>query len=182
VKTCAAVIQSLRQREPEAFALKTIHWQLFCVLTFRSAVPFESSRKKLLVSWLREFEKQLPGVDYRRILIVSRFELGKRGRRGHLHLCIAGLPQDLILGGLLPRSAARWWRQLGGGIACVRVYDSSRDGLEYVLKRPVAVHTHTLIDRPDRPVRFDELVPTLSDSVLKTMRRSRHVRDGASRT
>lgn len=179
---CSNATHSGWRSEPEAFALRWIHWQLFCVLTFRSAIPFESSRKRLLVAWLREFEKWLPGVDYRSIMVVSRFELGKRGQRGHLHLCMAGLPQNLILDGL-SRSAARWWRQLGGGIACVRVYDPLRDGLGYVLKRPVANHhTYAVIDRPDRTVRFDELMPTLSDSVLKTMRRSRHVRDGASRT
>lgn len=145
-------------------------------------MPFESSRRKLLVSWLREFEKNIPGADYRRIMIVSRFERGGRLQRGHLHLCMAGLPFDNYSESLC-RYAAEWWRQLCGGIADIQLYDPTRDGLGYMLKQPVATQpAYTGWDRPDRIDRLEELMPTLSDALIQAIKRSRYVRDGASRT
>ena len=145
---------------------------------FDPPCPLNQADGKLLVSWLREFEKNLPGVDYRRIMIVSRFERGGRVQRGHLHLCMAGLPFDNYSDSLC-RYAAKWWRQLCGGIADIHLYDLTRDGLGYMLKQPVATQpAYAEWDRPDRIDRLEELMPTLSDAI----KRSRYVRDGAPRT
>lgn len=168
--------------EPEAYALRKVYWQFFGTLTFRSEMPFESSRRKLLVSWLREFEKHIPELDYRSIMLVSRLEFGGRLGRGHVHLCMAGLPRQIETEAIA-RGAEKWWRRLCGGLAQIQVYDPALDGLGYVLKQPV-VHQHQYAswDRPHLHVRWDELMPTLSDALLKAMKRSRYVRDGASCT
>jgi hypothetical protein len=72
------------------------------------------------------------GVHFSRILWCLRRERGESTGRLHQHAVIAGLH---------PYAGARnclalmsQWESLGGGIARVSVYNSSLDGLDYILK------------------------------------------------
>jgi len=71
-------------------------------------------------------------VHFSEILWCLRRERGESTGRWHQHAVIAGLP---------PSAGARncfalmsQWESLGGGMARVSVYNSSLDGLDYILK------------------------------------------------
>jgi hypothetical protein len=72
------------------------------------------------------------GVHFKKILWCLRRESGESTGRWHLHAVIAGLPPSAG-----PRTCLAMmsqWEGLGGGIARVSVYNSSLDGLDYILK------------------------------------------------
>jgi hypothetical protein len=71
-------------------------------------------------------------VHFSEILWCLRRESGESTGRWHLHAVIAGLPPSV--GARNCFAVMSQWERLGGGIARVSVYNSSLDGLDYILK------------------------------------------------
>jgi len=151
---------------PEAFALRWVSWQLFATLTFRS--PTRHARHRtVLFTWVRDVAHSCH-VHFRRVLWLARYELGRTIGNGHYHLCIAGLPIESVGPAHCRTYEASWWRR--GGLAQIESYDRARDGLGYVLKRPNLPSRH-VCDGDFRDHQDNDFIPTLSDSLIETMRR-----------
>jgi hypothetical protein len=71
-------------------------------------------------------------VHFSEILWCLRRERGESTGRLHLHAVIAGLPPSAGPRNCLALMSQ--WESLGGGMARVSVYNSSLDGLDYILK------------------------------------------------
>jgi hypothetical protein len=141
---------------PEAFALRLFRWEVFATLTFRkiSRRGF-GARKAILFAWLRDVA-DTNRVHFKRLIWVAQYEFGRRGEGGHFHLCVAGLR-------LLPCRdyEALWYRR--AGFAQVEPYDKARDGIGYILKRPL--RGGSIVE--------DQYPPMLSDSCFEALRRGR---------
>ena len=71
-------------------------------------------------------------VHFTEVLWCLRRERGESTGRLHQHAVIAGLPPSAGARNCLALMSQ--WERLGGGIARVSVYNSSLDGLDYILK------------------------------------------------
>ena len=71
-------------------------------------------------------------VHFKKVLWCLRRESGEATGRWHLHAVIAGLPPSAGPRNCLALMSQ--WEALGGGMARVSRYDSSLDGLDYILK------------------------------------------------
>ena len=116
---------------PELHALAAVNWQYFCSFTFRSEKDYRRFGPQMFFTLLRTQAKHW-GVHFKKVLWCLRRERGESTGRWHFHAVIAGLP---------PSAGARncpalmsQWESLGGGIARVSQYNSSLDGLDYILK------------------------------------------------
>jgi hypothetical protein len=114
------------------YTLQRVHWQSFGSLTFKSAKMPERIRVTMFFALVRcvcRWHK----VPFRNCVWALRQEPGEITGRLHFHFLIAGLPPYAV-------QVATWmsikaqWERLGGGMARVREYDSSKQGLEYTLK------------------------------------------------
>jgi hypothetical protein len=148
---------------PEAWRLRQIHWQFFVTLTFVNPMPAMMAQCIATFSWLREVAANAD-THFKRLLWVRRYELGKTDGRGHFHLCIAGLPSGYTTQSFTRQTEALW-RQRTGGLADIRRYQPTRDGIGYILK--------TAQDMPGLITNQDEQYPTLSKSLFATLRRGR---------
>ena len=116
---------------PELHALAAVHWQYFCSFSFRSEKHCARLGPQMFVALVRTQARSFR-VHFSEMLWCLRRERGESTGRWHQHAVIAGLP---------PAAGARnclalmsQWESLGGGIARVSQYDSSLDGLDYILK------------------------------------------------
>ncbi len=155
---------------PEGHALRQISWQLFVTLTFRDP-PLRPRRLKLLFAFLREVADADPNLQFRDLLWCVRWEKKLPDGLGHYHLCVAG-------GGPNSFSPARqhlseWWRLKTGAIADVQPYVDALDGIGYVLKLPTTLAALQAWKALERTHEWDELQPTLSDSIYRFLRGSR---------
>jgi hypothetical protein len=154
---------------PEAFRLRSFLWQLFATLTFRDPPPPRSRCKAMLFAWLRNVAHSSHVHFKYHLLWLARYELGRKTDNVHYHLCIAGLPVEFVKTQGCRAYESLWWTR-GGGFAQIEPYDPARDGVGYLLKLSdpafYAVHGGDLKDNGD------EWLPTLSDSLIKMMRRS----------
>ncbi len=151
---------------PEAYALRSIIWQIFATFTFVDDSVLLQKRKSVLFAWLREVARHSK-THFKQVLWVTRYELGRRTLRGHFHVCIGGLkckPSALDC-----RRFEFLWRYRTGAIAVVTPYDPARDGVGYALKR-----AWTANQLGSNPGDEEECGPTLSDSIIRcVMRRGR---------
>lgn len=158
-------------RMPEAYALRKVRWQFFVTLTFVSDTLSSSTRKILMFSWLRELADLASHTHFRQLLWVSRFERGQ-GLRGHLHLCIAGIPLSLVTVEFCKKLEAAWTNRARAR-AEVLLYDHARDGVGYIMKIPGPRH-ETGSGHGMSPNDGDgDMNPTLSNSLFATIRRGR---------
>jgi len=122
------------------YTIQRVDWQFFGTLTFRGAnVP---QRKRLLMwscfrSCVGNWFKVRPQV----LSWVLRQEAGEITKRLHFHFLIGNLPSSAIN---LSTCVAmcRVWERVGGGIARVRLFDSSvrsSDGAEAYLCKCLGV-------------------------------------------
>jgi hypothetical protein len=117
---------------PEIHALSNVRWQLFSTLTFKSLKVNDATKLKMFFALMRRQAANF-GVHFRQILWVLRYELGESTGRPHFHALIAGLPDTAVQSSTC-FSFMKIWESLGGGIARVRVFDSTLAGVEYILK------------------------------------------------
>ena len=71
-------------------------------------------------------------MHFSEIFWCLRREPGESTGRWHLHAVIAGLPPSAGARNCLALMSQ--WESLGGGMERVSIYDSSLDGLDYILK------------------------------------------------
>ena len=116
---------------PELHSLAAVNWQYFCTLTFRGEKQCKRFGPQMFVALLRT---QANGwnVHFKKVLWCLRRESGESTGRWHLHAVIAGLPPSAGPRNCLALMSQ--WETLGGGMARVSRYDSSLDGLDYILK------------------------------------------------
>jgi hypothetical protein len=116
---------------PELHALAAVHWQYFCSFSFRSEKHCVRFGPQMFVALVRTQARSFR-VHFSEILWCLRRERGESTARLHLHAVIAGLPPSAGARNCLALMSQ--WERLGGGIARVSEYDSSLDGLDYILK------------------------------------------------
>lgn len=122
---------------PLHLALTRIQWSYFVTLTFGTSwrtMP-QSRVLKIVFKWLRVVAK-IHGADWdTQWLWAVRGELGEQTGRFHLHvlLGIHGKP-------LVPNSKSTrfrmmsLWEKFGGGMARIRAYSDTLEGVGYILK------------------------------------------------
>ena len=116
---------------PELHALAAVNWQYFCTFSFRGEKHCARFGPQMFVALVRT-QAQSFGVHFKKMLWCLRRERGESTGRSHLHAVIAGLPPSAGPRNCLALMSQ--WERLGGGIARVSVYNSSLDGLDYILK------------------------------------------------
>jgi hypothetical protein len=116
---------------PELHSLAAVNWQYFCTLTFRGEKQCKRFGPQMFVALLRT-QAKVWKVHFKRVLWCLRRESGESTGRWHLHAVIAGLPPSAGPRNCLALMSQ--WETLGGGMARVSRYDSSLDGLDYILK------------------------------------------------
>ena len=118
---------------PELHALAAVNWQYFCSFSFRSEKHCARFGPRMIAALVRTQARSFR-VHFSEILWCLRRESGEATGRLHLHAVIAGLPP--FAGARNCLALMSQWEGLGGGIARVGVYNSSMDGLDYILKGP----------------------------------------------
>ena len=116
---------------PELHALAAVHWQYFCSFSFRSEKHCVRFGPQMFVALVRTQARSFR-VHFTEILWCLRRERGEATGRWHQHAVIAGLPPSAGARNCLALMSQ--WERLGGGMARVSVYNSSLDGLDYILK------------------------------------------------
>ena len=116
---------------PELHALAAVNWQYFCTFSFRSEKHCARFGPRMFVALVRTQARSFR-VHFSEILWCLRRESGEATGRLHLHAVIAGLPPSAGARNCLALMSQ--WEKLGGGIARVSEYNSSLDGLDYILK------------------------------------------------
>ena len=120
----------MMSENPETFFLNSIYWQLFGSLTFPRAGISERFRLGMWFSFVREIAR-FNKIHFSKVLWVLRLERGDLLGRLHFHFLISGLPQRNISIG--DRFAMRaLWKECGGGISVIDLYDSRLHGLPYI--------------------------------------------------
>jgi hypothetical protein len=114
------------------YTLQRVHWQFFGTLTFKSVKLPERVRLSMFFALVRRLCRWHK-VPFRKCVWVLRQEHGEIGGRIHFHFLIAGLPPYAVQVATAMSIKAQW-EELGGGMARVREFDSSKQGLEYLLK------------------------------------------------
>jgi hypothetical protein len=117
---------------PEKHQLDSVQWQFFCTLTFKSLSVSQGTWIKTYFALMRKQAENF-GIHFSNLMWAIRYELGEQTGRPHFHVLIAGLPNSAVQEATC-FSFMKIWEKFGGGIARVRVYDSTLAGVEYVLK------------------------------------------------
>lgn len=132
---------------PLSYHASLHHWQFFVTLTYGhdgvgGKVPVELVRKKMLFAFLRQVclgryktkqGERLHRSRWHDLLFLAREEQGEIGGRYHFHLLLGGLPPARH-NASEANVMISIWKECGGGIADVRMYDARLDGVSYVLK------------------------------------------------
>ena len=160
-----------RSEMPEAFVLRQFYWQLFATLTFRKLPRAPARSLPRVFAWLRQIAA-VTHIHFKRLLWVSRFEVGGIASRGHYHLCLAGIPRA-SLDRQLCRSLESAWRTRGGGLSEVALYDPARDGVGYILKLPSMSQDSPLWPESSSRMGANDCEPMLSASLIEAIRRGR---------
>lgn len=122
----------LPMETPDVYQLTRIRWQIFGTLTFRSERLPEKVRCEMWFSHVRQTCKNF-GLYFPKALWCLRQERGEATGRRHFHYLFAGLPEKAVTESTCFAQMAQWER-LGGGMARVRVYNRSLNGVGYLTK------------------------------------------------
>jgi len=117
---------------PELHALASINWQFFGTFTFKRERTPEGIRRSMFFALLRTQAGSF-GVHFKKLIWCLRRESGESTGRLHYHAIIAGLPPCAVTTRNCHAICSQW-EKVGGGIARVTQYNSSLDGLDYLLK------------------------------------------------
>jgi len=116
---------------PELHALSAVNWQYFLTLTFKSEKHCPRFGPQMFLALVRTQASSF-GLHFSDLFWCLRRERGESNSRLHYHAVIAGLPSSAG-----PRNCPALmsqWERIGGGHARVSQYDSTLDGLDYILK------------------------------------------------
>lgn len=117
-------------------SLTRIEWQYFVTLTFGTGWRHFGARRiaQLLFKWLR-FCAKLHGVKWKNWLWVVRGEKGEKTGRFHLHVLLGYHGNALLPNNKSTRlRMMHLWESFGGGMARIRSYTDSLEGVGYILK------------------------------------------------
>jgi hypothetical protein len=125
----------MKQHNPELFSLSLVGWQLFCTFTFDNKTVGKSERIKLAMFFaLLRTQANNFGMHFKRMMWVLRREHGESTGRYHYHALIAGLPPHVVHWATC-NSTEKLWKKFCGGHARVTEYNSTLDGVDYILKK-----------------------------------------------
>jgi hypothetical protein len=157
--------------------LKQVDWQIFGTLTFKQARLPEQVRRRMFVAVLRKMAESL-NMYFPRLVWALCPEGDGQLKHRHFHFLIAGLPKQATPKPTCSFIADQWQRH-GGGIPRVAPYDSTLDGVKYILKdlEKVAQSCAAQSAKPGR----QNCEPTLSHSLWR-MLKARHKGRGSSST
>lgn len=116
---------ALDQSQADLFDGKPKKWQIVS-----TEVPSVRVRYHMWFKWLRQREH---AWNVKQTQWVLRHEKGEIGERPHFHFLIRGLKQG-VTNRHFRFQAMTEWENLGGGIARIRRFDDSQNGVGYVLK------------------------------------------------
>ena len=132
---------------PDVYQLTRIRWQLFGTLTFASERLPERVRLAMWFAYCRKTAANFR-LHFPKLLWCLRQEQGESFGRRHFHYLLGGLPQQAVTistcmaqksawekflpckKGEVPKLNPAW--NVGGGMARVRLFDHSRNGVGYV--------------------------------------------------
>ena len=117
---------------PDVFVLTRVHWQFFGTLTFKKELMPERHRIGMYFATLRTVARKLR-VFFPDLPWCLRQENGEQFGRRHLHFLLTGLPRNNVN----PSTCffiMHSWEEHGGGMARVRVFDDTLNGVGYVSK------------------------------------------------
>jgi hypothetical protein len=114
-----------------AHSLSLVTWDTFNTLTFQNPIPPERVCFGMAFRWCRDVSK-FAGVPYNRLLIALRGEYGEQKGRFHFHCLIGGTTTRNTKS--LSHASESLWRNICGGIAESRPYQSSLAGAQYICK------------------------------------------------
>ena len=117
---------------PDIHVLEPIWWQFFGSFSFKSERIPERIRLCMWFKLARKVSKW-HGVYFPRLLWALRQEPGEIGGRLHFHALIGGVPPYAVHEKTC-FAIKNEWEKLGGGMARIRTYDQSRNGLGYILE------------------------------------------------
>lgn len=115
---------------PDVYQLTRIRWQLFGTLTFSSERCPERVRLGMWFAMCRKTAASFR-LYFPRMLWCLRQEQGAVGGRRHFHYLLAGLPAKAVTISTCFAEMASW-ENLGGGMARVRVFNPTLNGVGYV--------------------------------------------------
>ncbi len=160
----------IKHELPEAYALRAIRWQLFCVLTFKRDGIVCAARRRRVFTFLVRTAESFGVRKFKSLLWIIRWEYGGKTKRGHYHILIGGLSQQTLSARDCSIISSLW--QPRNGVAWVEPYNPALDGVGYVLKRPSEKNRHWTAES----ARYagDDCEPMLSDSIYEALRRGVH--------
>lgn len=127
---------------PLVHAIAGAPWQVFCHFTFKNPVPVDREAGVLLRNTQRK-ACRMAHVHFESAWFLSRGEFGELGRRFHYHMLIGNFPPLASTSGFC-LDLKNFWSRLRlnvgsfagvqGDICQVWPYDSTLDGVRYVMK------------------------------------------------
>lgn len=118
--------------KPELYHLARIDWQFFGTLTFRAAEIPERVRLSMWFAYVRKVAGNFR-LHFPSLLWCLRQEEGELNSRRHFHYLLGGLPEKAVTIGTCFALMAEW-EKLRGGMARVRVFNRSLNGIDYIAK------------------------------------------------
>lgn len=118
--------------KPELYQLARIDWQFFGTLTFRAAEVPERIRVSMWFAFVRKIAANF-GCHFHTLLWCLRQESGEINGRRHFHYLLGGLPEKAVTKSSCFAQMAQW-ENLRGGMARVRLFDRSLNGIDYIAK------------------------------------------------
>jgi hypothetical protein len=103
--------------------LDRFRWSWFATLKVTSGFPSDRKARRMFESWIAELEARDGASDFRWAAVLEK---GADGTNRHLHVLVGGL-----------RNRRQFWTEQWdrrGGQALIEPYDSSRNGILYLLK------------------------------------------------
>ncbi len=114
---------------PELHILTRTPWALFGTLTFLREVIPTGQRLKMWFAFVRQAARA-GAVAFPEVLWCLRMESGEQFGRRHFHFLIAGLPTHTGFRFMVMHK----WESIGGGMARIRRFDPTLNGVGYVVK------------------------------------------------
>jgi len=114
------------------YTLQRVSWQYFGTLTFKSARLPEKARLRMWFALARRICRWYK-IPFQSSVWALRQESGEITGRKHFHFLFAGLPPSVVNVSSC-MSMKSFWETIGGGMARIRMYDSTQQGVDYLLK------------------------------------------------
>jgi hypothetical protein len=121
-------------KNPEAYSLERVNWDLFCHLTLPGNLLLAGDTRlgSTIFAWLR-CVADFGGIHFRDLLWVTRSEVGEATGRLHFHALLGGLPAPAR--SRRSRFAVKnQWEKITRSMSRVYRFNDGLPGVGYVLK------------------------------------------------